>query len=74
MADHTFEAGAGAYGFLTAAMGAGSVVGGLVVATWGRTGIKPLVLAALAFGVAMAVAAAAPSLPILIALMVIVGA
>lgn len=74
LADHTFEAGAGAYGFLTAAMGAGSVVGGLVVATWGRTGIKPLVLAALAFGVAMAVAAAAPSLPILIALMVIVGA
>lgn len=74
LADHTFEAGAGAYGFLTAAMGAGSVVGGLVVATWGRTGIRPLIVTAVAFGVAMAIAAASPSLPILLATMVLVGA
>lgn len=74
LADHTFAAGAGAYGFLTAAMGAGSVVGGLAVATWGRTGTRPLILTSLAFGIAMAVAAAAPNLTTLIVLMVIVGA
>lgn len=74
LADITFDAGAGAYGFLTAAMGAGSVLGGLAVATWGRTGIRPLILAALAFGVALAVAAAAPSLTVLLVIMVIVGA
>ncbi|WP_407443093.1 MFS transporter [Rhodococcus sp. (in: high G+C Gram-positive bacteria)] len=74
LADQTFDAGAEAYGLLTAAMGAGSVVGGLVVATWGHTGTKPLVLTALAFGVAMAVAAASPTMPILVATMVVVGA
>ena len=74
LADHTFEAGAGAYGFLTAAMGAGSVVGGLAVATWGRTGTRPLILTSLAFGIALAVAAAAPNLTTLIVIMVIVGA
>ncbi|MEE2030717.1 MFS transporter [Rhodococcus chondri] len=74
LADHTFEAGAGAYGFLTAAMGAGSVVGGLAVATWGRIGIRPLIVIAVAFGIAMAAAAAAPSLPVLLATMVLVGA
>lgn len=74
LADETFAAGAGAYGFLTAAMGAGSVVGGLVVATWGRTGIKPIVVSAVGFGIAMGVAALAPSLPALLAIMVVVGA
>ena len=74
LADHTFAAGAGAYGFLTAAMGAGSVVGGLGVATWGRTGTRPLIVTSLAFGIALAVAAAAPNLTTLIVVMVIVGA
>ncbi|WP_241383435.1 MFS transporter [Rhodococcus sp. CH91] len=74
LADRTFESGAGAYGFLTAAMGAGSVVGGLAMATWGRTGTKPLVVSALAFGIALAVAAAAPTLTSLVVIMVVVGA
>lgn len=74
LADQTFDAGAEAYGLLTAAMGAGSVVGGLLVATWGRTGTKPLVVTSLAFGIALAVAAAAPTMPVLVATMVIVGA
>ncbi|MBH0121071.1 MFS transporter [Rhodococcus sp. CX] len=73
VAEHVLTAGAGGYGFLTAAMGAGSVVGGLVIATWGRTGVKPLVVTALAFGVAMAAAAAAPNLGLMIAAMVLVG-
>jgi len=74
LADQTFDAGAEAYGLLTAAMGGGSVVGGLLVATWGRTGTKPLVVTSLAFGIALAVAAAAPTMPVLVATMVIVGA
>ncbi|MBM7458728.1 MFS transporter [Rhodococcus coprophilus] len=74
LADQTFDAGAEAYGLLTAAMGAGSVVGGLLVATWGRTGTKPLVVTSLAFGIALTVAAAAPTMPVLVATMVIVGA
>lgn len=74
LADQTFDAGAGGYGLLTAAMGAGSVVGGLLVATWGRTGTRPLVFTSLAFGVALAVAAASPTMPVLVATMVVVGA
>jgi MFS family permease len=73
VAEHVLAAGAGGYGFLTAAMGAGSVVGGLMIATWGRTGVEPLVLTALAFGVAMAAAAAAPNLGLMIAAMVLIG-
>ncbi|MDG3012609.1 MFS transporter [Rhodococcus sp. D2-41] len=74
VAEHTFHAGADSYGFLTAAMGAGAVVGGLAMATWGRTGNKALVVTATAFGVVMTVAALAPSLGTMIAAMVLVGA
>lgn len=74
VAEHTFHAGADSYGFLTAAMGAGAVIGGLAMATWGRTGNKALVVTATAFGVVMAVAAFAPSLGTMIAAMVLVGA
>ena len=35
------EGGAGTYGLLTSAMGAGAIVGGLVVAQRGRTGLRP---------------------------------
>ncbi len=38
VARETFGGGAEVYGFLTAAMGVGAVVGGLVVAGSGRTG------------------------------------
>jgi MFS family permease len=70
MASRGLHAGADGFGFMTAAMGAGAVIGGLVVATAGRTGIRPLVLACLGFGVTMTLAALAPSLGLeLIALM-----
>lgn len=72
--DQTFQAGAGAYGLLTSAMGAGSIVGGLAIATWGRTGTGPIVLAALGFGASLTVSAIAPNLAVLIVLMVVVGA
>jgi len=49
---------------MTAAMGVGAVVGGLVVAAKGRTGLPTLVLAAAAFGVVLLFACVAPTLPV----------
>lgn len=74
VAEKVFDGGAAAYGFLTAAMGVGAVLGGLAVATWGRTGVRPMVFTALVFGILMAVAAVAPSLGVLIGVMIFVGA
>jgi MFS family permease len=75
MARQGLHVGAAGYGFMTAAMGVGAVVGGLFVATRGRTGLPTLVLAAAAFGVVLLLAGAAPSLPLeLIALALAGGA
>jgi MFS family permease len=62
MASHGLHVGPTGFGFMTAAMGIGAVVGGLLVAARGKTGVRPLVLAASAFGVAMTMASLAPSL------------
>ncbi len=64
MASRGLGVGAGGYGVMTAAMGVGAVVGGLLVAYRGRTGLGPLVLAAGAFGLTMTAATLAPSLPV----------
>jgi MFS family permease len=64
MARQGLHVGATGYGFMTAAMGLGAVVGGLFVATKGRTGLPTLVMAATAFGVVLLFAGLAPSLPI----------
>ena len=45
-------------------MGVGAVVGGLVTATRGRTGLRPLTIAACTFGVAMLCAAFSPVLAV----------
>jgi MFS family permease len=63
MARQGLHVGAAGFGFMTAAMGVGAVVGGLFVATKGRTGLPTLVLAASAFGVVLLLAALAPNLP-----------
>jgi MFS family permease len=73
MARQGLHAGATAYGFMTAAMGVGAVVGGLFVANKGRIGLPPLVLAATAFGVVLLFAALAPNLPVEIVALVFVG-
>jgi MFS family permease len=62
MADRGLNVGATGFGFMTASMGVGAVVGGLLVAARGKTGLRPLVLAAAGFSVAMAMATLAPSL------------
>jgi MFS family permease len=64
MARQGLHVGATGYGFMTASMGVGAVVGGLFVATKGRTGLPTLVLAASAFGVVLLFSAVAPNLPI----------
>jgi MFS family permease len=66
--------GAADYGLMTAAMGAGAVVGGLVTAARGRTGLKPLVLASTGLGVFILVAALAPDLSFELVALAIVGA
>jgi MFS family permease len=73
MARQGLHVGAAGYGFMTAAMGAGAVVGGLLVATVGRTGLRPLVLAAGAFGTVIALAAVAPTLPFELLALAFVG-
>ena len=74
MASHGLRVGPAGYGFMTAAMGFGAVAGGLAVATRGRIGSLPLILAALGFGVAMAFAAVAPDLTVELLALALVGA
>ncbi len=73
MAREGLHVGAAGYGFMTAAMGVGAVAGGLVVATRGKTGLPTLVAAASAFGVLLGLAALAPSLPIELVALALVG-
>jgi predicted MFS family arabinose efflux permease len=74
VASETFAGDASTYGFLTAAMGAGAVIGGLCMAAWGRTGMWSLAAAAAAFGLAMLATAFAPSLAFALVGMGLVGA
>ena len=74
LARFTFGGGAGTFGVLYALMGSGAVVGGLTVATRGRTSRRLLAIAAVAFGIALWLAAVAPDLAWEMALMVPTGA
>jgi MFS family permease len=74
VASETFAGDARTYGFLTAAMGVGAVVGGLFMATWGRTGLRALTISAAAFGAAMLATALAPTLALALVGMSLVGA
>ncbi len=69
-----FHGGPGAYGMVFAAMGAGAVVGGLVVAARGHASNRLLVLSMLALGALLAVAAVVPEFGLELAVMVPVGA
>ena len=74
MASRGLHAGAIGFGLMTAAMGIGAVAGGLVVAARGTTGLRPLVIAATAFGVAMTLAALAPNLAFELVALALAGA
>src|SRR5581483_8114383 len=73
--DHrVLHGGSTGYGFMTAAMGIGAVVGGLFSAARGRTGLRPLVLAAFAFGGVIILASLAPSMALELPALALVGA
>ena len=74
MADRGLNVGATGFGFMTASMGVGAVVGGLLVAARGKTGLRPLVLAASGFAVAMTLATLAPNLIFEMAALALAGA
>ncbi len=74
MADRALHVGPRGFGFMTAAMGVGAVVGGLVVAARGKIGAWRLVLAAFGFAIAMTLATLAPDLGTEIMALVLVGA
>jgi MFS family permease len=73
VAKQTFHGNAETYGFLTAAMGAGAVLGGLFTATRGRTGLRPLTIGAAIFGVAMLFASLSPLLGVEYVALALVG-
>ncbi|HET9074357.1 MAG TPA: MFS transporter [Solirubrobacteraceae bacterium] len=74
MASRGLNAGSSGFGFMTASMGVGAVVGGLALASRGRTGIPILIAGASAFGVAMSLAALAPDLAVELVALAFVGA
>ena len=69
-----FGRGGGAYGALSAAMGAGALVGALVMASRARPSTRLLVVSTFAFGVVSLVLAAAPGYFVAGALLVGIGA
>jgi MFS family permease len=73
MASRGLNVGSTGFGFMTAAMGVGAVLGGLVVAARGKIGVWPMVLAATGFGCALTLATFAPSLPLELAALAFVG-
>lgn len=72
-AKDVFDGGPQAFGFMTSAMGVGAVVGGLIVASRGTTGLRPVTIAAAGFGVTIAITAAAPNLTVAMIALFFVG-
>jgi MFS family permease len=73
LASRTFHGGSAAYGFLTAAMGIGAVIGGLFTAARGRTGLRSMIIAGTGFGLAIIACAGAPDIGVAYAAMLFVG-
>jgi MFS family permease len=73
LAERSFHGGAEAYGFMTAAMGIGAVIGGLFTAARGRTGVRPMIIASVGFCAAILVCAWAPFLGLAYAALLFVG-
>jgi len=73
LARQTFHGGSEAYGFMTAAMGVGAVIGGLFTAARGRTGLRPMIIASVGFGIAIGVCAFSPVLALAYAALLFVG-
>jgi MFS family permease len=74
VATHTFHGGAGSLGALTSAQGIGAIGGALYVARRGRTGVGAVTRGTMMFGVAMLLATFAPTFPIELVALFLVGA
>lgn len=74
MARFAFHGTASTYAALTSAMGVGSVLGALVAGGRGRVSPRLVSGSALAFGLALLLGAAAPTLPLELAALVLLGA
>jgi MFS family permease len=75
VAARAFHGGSRTYGFMTASMGVGAVIGGLYAAGRGKTGLTSMVKSSAVFAVVIAAAALAPNLWLeLIALALVGGA
>jgi MFS family permease len=74
MATRAFHGGPQSYGFMTASMGVGAVIGGLYVAGRGKTGLRSLTRSCVVFTVVIAAAAVAPNLTIELIALAAVGA
>ena len=72
-AHDVFRRGAGTYSALTVAMGIGALAGGLTIAARRRPSHRLLVVVTLAFGVLILAVAAAPTLPLCLVLLVLMG-
>jgi MFS family permease len=73
LAEYTFHGGAGTYSTFTAAMGAGAVVGGLLVAHRSRPSAGLLGLIGIGFGAAIALVGLLPTEPLTIVALVPMG-
>jgi MFS family permease len=72
-AKQVFGGDARTFGLMTASMGIGAVVGGLVTAARGQTGLRPMVFASFGFGAVIMFASLAPTLPIEFLALTMVG-
>jgi len=73
-AKYTFGGGAGVYSALLSLMGAGAVIGGLIVASRNRPNIHRLTAIGLVFGALIVVLALSPTLPMAMVVVVPMGA
>ncbi|MGH2968203.1 MAG: MFS transporter, partial [Solirubrobacteraceae bacterium] len=73
LAEFTWHGTATTYALLTTSMGVGSVAGALIAGARGRVDARLLVGASTAFGVLLLLAAAAPTLPLQVAVLVPLG-
>lgn len=74
LATETFDGDAGTYGLMTASMGVGALVGALLAASRRSITERLLIGASVAYGVASLVSSAAPTLGVLVPLLVVTGA
>ena len=72
-AKQVFHGGAEVYGVMTAAMGIGAVIGGLMTAARGKTGLRAMVGASLVFGAVILFASVAPVLAVEFVALALVG-